>query len=125
VDLELPVSVLTATSTPTIVLAVTNIPLLHVGCACCGRKVTYQPLDLTAAGQNVTIPATWQLLLDESPPLLAVLTINGTLRFDPAVPVTLTATYILVQGPAGLLQVGSPEAPHPVRATIALTGEWL
>jgi hypothetical protein len=73
----------------------------------------------------VTIPSTWRIILDESPPPLAVLAIDGWLRFDPAVPVTLTAGYILVRGPAGFLQVGSPEAPHPVRATVALTGEWL
>jgi hypothetical protein len=74
------------------------------------------------AGANVTIPATWRLIIDESPPPLSVLAIDGWVKFDDAVDVVLTATYVLVRGPSGQLAAGTAAAPHPVRAVVNLTG---
>jgi hypothetical protein len=71
----------------------------------------------------VTIPATWRLIIDESPPPLSVLAIDGWVKFDDAVDVVLTATYVLVRGPSGQLTAGTADAPHAVRAVVNLTGE--
>jgi hypothetical protein len=79
-------------------------------------------LITAAAGQNVTIPSDWRIILDESPPPLSVLLIEGWLRFDNASDATLTAAYVIVRGANGILQIGAPDAPHPTKATISLTG---
>jgi hypothetical protein len=70
----------------------------------------------------VTIPATWRLIIDESPPPLSVLAIDGWVKFDEAVDVVLTATYVLVRGPSGQLMAGAADVPHPTRAVLNLTG---
>jgi hypothetical protein len=79
-------------------------------------------LLLPPTGQNVTIPASWRIILDESPPPLALLLIEGWLRFDNTTDVNLTAGYVIVRGAAGILQIGAPDAPHPTLASINLTG---
>ena len=47
-------------------------------------------------GANVTVPAGWALLLDESPPALGSLVVLGSLRFDPLQDITLTAAAVMV-----------------------------
>lgn len=69
------------------------------------------------AGQNVTIPAGWHVILDEDTPSLGGLTVDGTLEFARE-DLHLQARYILV---GGLLQVGHPLLPFTHRATITLT----
>ncbi|KIZ06824.1 hypothetical protein MNEG_1125 [Monoraphidium neglectum] len=75
-----------------------------------------------APGANVSIPFGWNLVIDASPPPLGLLLIEGNASFSSAADVNLTATYIVVQG-TGRLEAGSPEAPHPTRATIKLAGD--
>ncbi|GFR40478.1 hypothetical protein Agub_g1045 [Astrephomene gubernaculifera] len=72
-------------------------------------------------GENVTIPYGWDLIIDESPPLLQLLVIQGSVRFDPTKNITLTATYIVVMG-QGSLRAGNASTPHPTVATIVLNG---
>ncbi len=73
------------------------------------------------AGDNVTIPFGWELVIDESPPPLSLLIVQGTLRFDPRFDINLTATYIIVMG-QGVLTAGNATVPHPMKATIMLAG---
>ncbi|EFJ47177.1 hypothetical protein VOLCADRAFT_92355 [Volvox carteri f. nagariensis] len=73
------------------------------------------------AGDNVTIPYGWDLVIDESPPPLLALTVQGNLRFDTTRDINLTATYIIVMG-QGVLSAGSATEPHPAKATIRLNG---
>ncbi|KXZ43941.1 hypothetical protein GPECTOR_77g37 [Gonium pectorale] len=73
------------------------------------------------AGENVTIPYGWDLVIDESPPALTVLLIQGNVRFDPTRDIELSAVYILVMGD-GALRAGSPSVPHPTAATVKLVG---
>ena len=72
------------------------------------------------AGDFAVVPPYQTVLLDVSPPPLFVLLIQGTLVFDQA-PLTLDATYILVEG--GVLEVGTPDAPFTHPATITLHGD--
>ncbi|GIM05166.1 hypothetical protein Vretimale_9611 [Volvox reticuliferus] len=73
------------------------------------------------AGENVTIPYGWNLVIDESPPPLLALTIQGDVRFDPTRDINLTATYIIVMG-QGVLSAGNATVPHPTKATVLLQG---
>ncbi|EFJ47178.1 hypothetical protein VOLCADRAFT_92358 [Volvox carteri f. nagariensis] len=73
------------------------------------------------AGDNVTIPYGWDLVIDESTPPLLALTVQGNLRFDTTRDINLTATYIIVMG-QGVLSAGSATEPHPAKATIRLKG---
>jgi hypothetical protein len=73
------------------------------------------------AGSNVTIPQGWTLVIDESPPPLNLLVIEGSVRFGNTSNITLAATYIIVQR-TGVLAAGEPGAPHPTQATILLSG---
>ncbi len=82
---------------------------------------TWDPLPMPMAGDNVTVPFGWRLVVDVSPPPLAYLVIQGDVLFDTTQDITLTATYISVIG-KGTLRAGSPSAPHPRRITIALNG---
>jgi hypothetical protein len=62
---------------------------------------SWRPGGKPAANESVTLPANVSLLLDESPPPLGLLTLQGALRFDPAQDVTLTAEAIVVTGQVG------------------------
>ncbi|PNH08720.1 Fibrocystin-L, partial [Tetrabaena socialis] len=73
------------------------------------------------AGDNVTIPVGWAVLLDESPPPLGALVVRGSLAFDPGQDLELRAAVVLVVG-QGSLSAGSPSRPHPRAARILLTG---
>lgn len=68
------------------------------------------------AGQNVTIPMGWHVILDEDTPDLGGLTIEGTLEFARE-DLHLTADYIAVHGE---LKVGDPFLPFEHQATITL-----
>ncbi|KAG2491954.1 hypothetical protein HYH03_009686 [Edaphochlamys debaryana] len=72
-------------------------------------------------GDNVTIPYGWELVIDENPPELEVLVIQGNVRFSTDVDVTLLAKYVIVMG-RGALRAGAAGSPHPRRVTIALSG---
>ncbi len=70
------------------------------------------------AGQAVTIPAGEHIILNENPPQLAGLTINGTLEFA-SLDIELRADWILVNG---TLQVGTAANPYSYQAVIELGG---
>lgn len=70
------------------------------------------------AGDDVTIPAGLAILLDETPPPLGGLTIEGTLGFDDGADRSLDAKWIMVHG---RLRVGTPAHPFVHRAVITLT----
>jgi hypothetical protein len=73
------------------------------------------------AGQNVTIPNGWNLVIDESPPALQILDIHGNVTFSKTANITLTAAYILVRG-TGQLSAGTAAVPHPTGVTLAMSG---
>lgn len=79
------------------------------------------PMRKPLAGDNVTIPYGWDLVIDEDIPLLNALVINGNVTFNTTKPITVRATYILVTG-RGVLSAGAPDAPHPAPLTILLNG---
>ncbi|MEZ4698785.1 MAG: G8 domain-containing protein [Rhodothermales bacterium] len=72
-----------------------------------------------AAGDIVTIPAGVNLVLDENPPALAGIFVEGSLYFDDR-DLALSADYIIVRG---LFQIGTEEAPYLHRGVITLTGD--
>ncbi|HVM18431.1 MAG TPA: G8 domain-containing protein [Egibacteraceae bacterium] len=71
------------------------------------------------AGATVTIPAGKTVVLDVSPPKLAGLNVDGTLRFANK-PLRLHTGWIMVHG---RLQVGTRSAPHTARSEIVLDGD--
>ena len=71
-----------------------------------------------AAGEAVSIPAGTTIVLDQSTPDLAGVTVEGTLTFDRR-DLDLTADWIMVH-PGGTLQIGTAERPFTNRATITL-----
>jgi hypothetical protein len=87
-------------------------------CDCCRANTTG---GKPVAGSNVTIPFGWQLVIDESPPPLTMLLIEGAVSFSNSSSITLTATYIVVQN-TGSLTAGQADMPHPAAATILLSG---
>ncbi len=75
--------------------------------------------QIPVSGAAVTIPAGRTVLLDVSPPPLASLTVEGTLRFD-SKDLNLTTGWILVH--SGRFEIGSEAAPYTHHAVITLTG---
>ena len=71
-----------------------------------------------AAGANVAVPAGKVITLDVSPPALAGVRIEGTLRFA-RVDLALNAGFLDV---TGALEIGTAAQPFAQRATITLTG---
>lgn len=71
------------------------------------------------AGDDVTVPAEWHLILDEDTPALDGLMINGTLEFARE-DLSLSAEWIMIHG---AMVVGSEAEPFTHRATITLTGD--
>ena len=71
-------------------------------------------------GDVVTIPEGYDVLLDESPPPLEGIFVEGALHFA-AQDLEFTADYIIVNG---LFQVGSEEEPYMNRAVITLAGNY-
>jgi cell surface hyaluronidase len=70
-------------------------------------------------GSSVSIPKGKTVLLDETPPTLGILTIDGALTFERK-NLELSARAIMVHG--GTLQIGSAVKPFEQRARITLTG---
>ena len=71
-------------------------------------------------GDDVIIPAGWDVVLDTSTPKLGRVTIAGNLTFGKA-DVELRAAAVLVAW-GGALNAGSPEEPHSYRAAVVLHG---
>jgi cell surface hyaluronidase len=82
---------------------------------------TWKSLGLAkpTAGSSVSIPKGKTVLLDETPPALGILTIDGALTFERK-NLELSAKAIMVHG--GTLQIGSALKPFEQRARITLTG---
>jgi hypothetical protein len=74
--------------------------------------------DKPEAGEAVTIPHDWHVILDEDTPALGGIMLNGTLEFSRK-DLALTADWIMVHG---ALVVGSEAEAFTHRATITLTG---
>src|SRR3569623_19789 len=72
-----------------------------------------------AAGETVTIPRGTEVLLDESPPELRSITVEGKLTFADQRDLALTTDWIYV--PGGELQLGTEAKPFTHNATITLT----
>jgi hypothetical protein len=71
-------------------------------------------------GAIVRIPKNQNILLDESPPALAGLIIDGSLEFEQGKAISLSAQYILVNG---VLSAGSANLPHTGSIEITLTAK--
>ena len=70
------------------------------------------------AGSSVVIPVGVHIILDENPPALANITINGILEFA-RMNLAVTARWIMVMGK---LEIGTVSQPFAQKATINLTG---
>ncbi|PZA06570.1 hypothetical protein EWH23_07055 [Meiothermus sp. PNK-Is4] len=83
-------------------------------------KWSAQP-EWNRAGAQVTIPSGTTAILDQSPPPLRSLTVEGSLIFDPSAreKLVLQADWIMVHG--GRLEIGTAEHPFPGQAEIVLT----
>ncbi|KXZ47885.1 hypothetical protein GPECTOR_32g498 [Gonium pectorale] len=75
------------------------------------------------AGENVTVPFGWNLVIDENTAPLADLVVLGNITFSPTGSSVLTANNVFVAA-GGRFYAGSRAAPFPVtgKATIRLTG---
>ncbi|WP_018465837.1 G8 domain-containing protein [Calidithermus timidus] len=98
--------------------------------AACTKPPTSTPIDVrwsqwsnrpTQPGQEVTIPQGTSVLLDENPPPLRGLTIDGALVFDRK-DLTLQADWVMVHG---RLEVGTEDNPFTHKAEIVLTSNNL
>lgn len=70
------------------------------------------------AGEVVTIPSGLHVILDENPPALGGLILEGTLEFAQQ-DLVFSADYILI---TGLMQIGSEALPFTHQAVVNLTG---
>ncbi len=75
---------------------------------------------LPVAGQNVTIPYEWKMVVNIAVPKLNYLEINGILMFDIKMNHTFEAHYIWVK--KGEFKIGSSDDPYVNQATIILHG---
>jgi cell surface hyaluronidase len=71
------------------------------------------------AGSSLSIPRGKTIVLDETPPALGIITIDGALTFDRK-DLELSARAIMLHG--GTLQIGSALKPFEQRARITLVG---
>jgi hypothetical protein len=71
------------------------------------------------AGSNVIIPFGKTIILDESPPALGGLSINGELVFEDGKTIELKTHHILV---SGALKIGSAQTRYSGRATLTFNG---
>eukprot|EP00775_Hariotina_reticulata_P007195 gene7195-7409_t len=74
-----------------------------------------------ATGEDVNIPNGWELVINESPPALGRVLIEGNVTISSRRDVTFTAGYIVVRN-NGSLTAGSPTSPHNRKLDILLTG---
>ena len=70
------------------------------------------------AGDQVTIAAGKEVILDVSPPALGGLTIQGKLSFSDKADLELTTEWVMLHGE---LEIGTEASPHTRKATITLT----
>ncbi len=70
------------------------------------------------AGDQVTIPAGKEVVLDVTPPALGSVTVQGKLRFADNKDLELTTEWVMVHGE---LEIGTAARPHTRKATITLT----
>jgi hypothetical protein len=73
------------------------------------------------AGSNVNIPFGWNLVIDENPPPLGRLVIEGNVTVSGRRDISITADAIIVRNNGSLL-AGSAAAPHPRKLELLLTG---
>ncbi len=78
--------------------------------------------QVPGAGANVVIPLGKTVMLDVPTAALGSLKIEGRLIAEQSRSVGITANYVLVTGPAALLEIGSATEPFLGSATITLTG---
>lgn len=76
---------------------------------------------LPKAGENVTIPYEWNLILDMNPPEFYYVLINGLLYFDDTQDLTFAANTIWVN--LGGIYIGTATNPYKHQATIKLNGK--
>lgn len=83
---------------------------------------TWQSFGISkpVVGDEVTIPAGKTVLLDESPPALKGIFVEGALHFAEQ-DILLTTDYIIVKG---LFQIGTEEVPFAHKAVINLTTNY-
>jgi hypothetical protein len=72
--------------------------------------------------QNITVPSGTSILLDESPPLMFYLRIEGELIFDER-NLTLDAHFIYLMN-SGHLWIGNEDCDYTSSATVTLHGDW-
>lgn len=73
-------------------------------------------------GDDVNVPYGWNLVVDESPPPLGTLVIEGNVTFTALRDITLTANYVIVRR-SGILWAGSETHPHSRKVTFLMTGD--
>lgn len=76
---------------------------------------------LPVAGDNVTVPFAWNIILDVSVPAFDNVIVNGYLVFDPTLDHTFEANKIWVN--QGFISIGSKATPYAKKAKIILNGE--
>ena len=84
------------------------------------NPATWPGRKLPRAGEQVTIPAGRDVILDVSPPALGGVIIEGKLRFADTADLELTTEWIMLHGD---LEIGTEPHPHTHRATITLTND--
>jgi hypothetical protein len=72
-------------------------------------------------GDSIVIPMGQTLLLDQTPPKLLALIIEGTLLFDDTKDLKLDASYIIIR--EGRFRIGSEEQPRQKKLEITLYGK--
>ena len=72
----------------------------------------------------IYIPEGFTLTLDVSNLYFRVWIIEGTLKFDPTMDITMEAEYIIVNGVNAHFTIGSSDAPYDKEAKIKLHGHW-
>jgi hypothetical protein len=86
-------------------------------------KTTWGGNDPPSAGDFAAISAGQIVVLDVSPPPLALITIQGKLVFADTKDLALNASYIIIN--KGTLEAGTAWKPHQHKLTITLTGNRL
>eukprot|EP00935_MAST-01C_sp_MAST-1C-sp1_P000124 g124.t1 len=77
---------------------------------------------LPLAGDDVTIPFAWSVVLDADPPSIRNLLLEGRLLFDAVREETILRATNIVVAPGGELQAGTRNLEYTAKATILLVG---
>jgi hypothetical protein len=83
-------------------------------------KATWANGKVPAQGEQVTITAGKEVVLDVTPPALGGLTINGNLSFADHADLELTTEWIMLHGE---LAIGTEAKPHAHKATITFANK--